>query len=274
MLSVSRLRKILCFQRFRRVSLKPYNHWQTPMIVRNSNSELEKKINKFLSEHNATPFVYKGYGMTEVSSAIVSTLGCPGGNKFASLGVPFKNNIVAIFEPGTENELKYGEQGEIYVSSPSMMLGYYKNESETKNIFSTHKDGSVWIHTKDIGYMDEDGHLYFVDRIKRMIVRPDGHNVWPSRIENIIGGHEDVSDCAVIGAKNTTGSNGQIPTAFIVLRNHSKSNDEIEAEIHSMCLEKLPERDVAQRYIFIEKLPLTLVGKVDYRELENIANQS
>lgn len=237
------------------------------------NPELEKRIQDFFVRHNSSSVVYKGYGMTELSSAAVSTLACPGGSKFASLGVPFKHNIVSIFEPGTEKELRYGEQGEICITGPTMMLEYYQNPEETAKLFVRHSDGTMWIHSKDIGYMDEDGHLYFIDRIKRMIVRPDGHNVFPAQIEAVLLQHPSVEQCCVVGLKNPNGDNGRIPTAFVVLKEKDFDNM-AEKDLDAFSKERLPERDVAMQYRFIEKLPLTPVGKVDYRALEKEAENT
>ena len=174
----------------------------------------EDEINRFLRQHNGKRRVLKGYGMTELGSAATFTV-CDACNKEGSVGIPLLGNEVKIVMPGTQEELPYHQQGEICVHGPTTMLGYYKNAQETDAVRRLHKDGKVWIHTKDIGYMDEDGVLFVVDRIKRMIIRPDGHNVFPSQIEAVLARHPQVEACCVVGAPNQKGENGKIPTAFI-----------------------------------------------------------
>ena len=141
--------------------------------------------------------------------------------------------------------------------------------SETENVLRKHDDGTVWIHSQDIGYMNEQGELFFVDRMKRMIVRPDGHNVWPGVIENIISQHEAVLSCVVVGIPCEDNSNGAIPTAFIVLKPERVNNAEkIIEEIDKHCRMLLPERDIALDYRIRDSLPKTTVGKVDFRKVE------
>lgn len=232
------------------------------------NSETEKNINTFLSAHNANIRVDKGYGMTEMCSSVCTTTSRT--NELGSVGAPLPLNTVAIFEPNTDKELEYGERGEICIRGPAMMLGYLNNPNETANVIKTHSDGTRWVHSQDIGYMNNHGSLFVVDRIKRMLIRPDGHNVWPSQIENVICSHPNVSQCAVVGQKETGSINGVLPAAFVVL-NGNYSWDKTKDELIKLNYEKLPERDVAQYYYPIDSIPLTPVGKIDYQALERIA---
>ena len=108
-----------------------------------------------------------------------------------------------------------------------------------------------------------------IDRIKRIIIRPDGHNVFPAYIENVITKHPDVRECVCVGVKKTEFSSGKIPVAFLVLEDGQKGEaDGIIEELKEMSLRELPERDVALDYIVIDKMPMTDAGKVDYRALE------
>ena len=233
------------------------------------NPELELEIEKFLEEHHSKSKVFVGYGMTEMSSA-ATTLSYLTGGKHGSVGIPFHINLVSIFEPGTDKELKYGEEGEICFCGPGMMYGYLNDPEETSKVIMKHSDGNLWVHTQDIGYMDEDGFVYFKDRIKRILIRPDGHNVWPSAIENVIVAHSAVNECAVVGLPNPVGSSGRIPTAFIVKSPDSDMSEEtIEKELREISQKKLPERDQALLYYFVDEIPLTPIGKVDYRKLED-----
>ncbi len=237
------------------------------------NSKFEKEITDFLKSHNTSPIVYKGYGLTEMSAAAAAVLTSMKGDEYGALGVPFQHNIISVFEPGTDKELKIGEQGEICVTGPGMMLGYYNNEEETEKILKYHSDGLRWAHTQDLGYVDSNGLIYFIDRIKRMVVKPDGHNVFPSAVEAVICSHPAVDSCSVVG-KKAVGTNGKYPFAFVVLKPEFKGQEkEIQKELVKLGLQKMPEREQAEFYRFIDKLPLTPIGKVDYRALEQQAEK-
>ena len=229
--------------------------------------ETERQINKFFAEHGCKNPVMKGYGMTEMGSAATFTA-CLKCNVEGSVGITSQHNNVKVIDPSTGEELKYNQQGELCLTGPTMMLGYHNNDKETSNVMRKHADGKTWIHTGDIGYITEDGIIYIVDRIKRMIIRPDGHNVWPSMIENVICKHPSVEDCAVVGLPNPTQANGKIPTAFIVVKQGITADDNLITDIDEFSKKHLPERDVAMDYNFCDALPLTLLGKVDYRILE------
>ena len=230
----------------------------------------EKHINDIYKLHFCPNPILKGYGMTEMGSAATFTVikEC---NVEGSVGIPIHNVTIKVIDPNTGEELKYNQRGELCMTGPTMMLKYYNNQRETDNVMKKHADGLTWVHTGDIGYITEDGVVFIVDRIKRMIIRPDGHNVWPSVIENVITKHFAVLDCAVVGLANTENKNGKIPTAFVVIKDNITINDGLIEDIDSFCKKQLPERDVAMAYRFCDKLPLTLVGKVDYRALEKEA---
>ena len=235
------------------------------------NEQTEFRINQFFASHNSRYRIVKGYGMTEVGSATAMCL--QNANKDGSIGVPFCKTVIAVFEPDSENELTYGQEGEICFQTPAMMLGYLGNEQETNKVIRTHKDGRRWVHSGDIGYMDEDGLIYIRGRIKRMIIRPDGHNVWPSLIENVILTHESVRECAVVGRKDSACSSGLWPVAFIVLHEDTQDPDAIIDQIKKLCDEKIPPRDTAADYFVISSLPHTDMGKIDFRALEALAGK-
>lgn len=229
--------------------------------------ETEREINRFFKDHGCKNKIMKGYGMTEMGSAATFTVSdeC---NVEGSVGITSQHNNVKVIDSETGEELKYNQKGELCLTGPTMMLGYYNNDKETNNVMRKHDDGKTWIHTGDIGYITEDGIIYIVDRIKRMIIRPDGHNVWPSMIENVITKHPAVDDCVVVGLPNPTEANGKIPTAFIIAKPGIETNDALAIEIDEFSKKHLPERDVAMKYYFCDSFPMTLLGKVDYRSLE------
>lgn len=232
------------------------------------NVKTEKYLNDFLRTHNCHSMITKGYGMTEVGSAAVTCFGTT--NKIGSVGIPHCKTTVSVFKPQTDEELPYNTSGEICISTEAIMNGYLNRPNETNKVIRTHSDGTVWVHTGDIGYMDEDGFIFIKGRIKRMIIRPDGHNVFPLAIENIIMEHEAVENCAVVGQKDVTVENGEMPIAFIVLKPEYKNNTGIINDVKSLCDIKLPPRDTAKTFLEIEKLPMTSVGKVDYILLEKM----
>ncbi len=231
------------------------------------NINLEKEANKFLMEHNCSSKITKGYGMTEVTGGVVGTL--DQSNQIGSVGSPFVKSTVAIFNPENNEELHYNQQGEVCMTGPNIMLGYFDNEEATKDILKVHSDGTVWIHSGDIGYMTEDGNLFIVDRLKRMIIRYDGFKVFPSIIESVISSHEAVDLCTVVGIKDLEHSQGKLPKAHIVLKDQFKNEEEkIINEIKILCKEQLPEYVQPYDYQIREELPLTSIGKIDYRTLE------
>lgn len=231
------------------------------------NISLEERTNEFLKQHNCTSKITKGYGMTEVCGGVAGTV--PENNLVGSVGIPFVKTTISIFDPETYEELTYGQLGEICIQSPNIMLGYYDNEEETRKILRQHKDGSVWVHSGDLGYMNEDGAIFVYNRIKRLIVRYDGFKIFPSKVEEIIATHPAVESCGIIGIPDVEHIQGKLPKAYIVIKEeYQEETEKIINEICSLCLKKLPEYSQPVDYEIIDKLPLTSVGKFDYLKLE------
>ncbi len=225
----------------------------------------EERINDFLAAHGSKAVVSKGYGMTEMSSNAVYTVNrnC---NMLGSVGIPLVENYFKIIDENG-NEIGYNEVGEVCLGGPTLINGYLNNPDENKKVFRK-EDGKRWVHTGDKAYMTEDGLVFFQDRLKRIIVRSDGHNVWPSRIEQIIEENPHVKQCCVTGVKDPNVENGEIPTAFIVLNEGSlEIVEQIIKDINEASLSRLPERDIALEYYIQDELPLTPVGKIDYLKL-------
>ena len=229
----------------------------------------EQTVNDFLAAHGVRYPIAKGYGMTEVASA--ATVAAGSNNKLGSVGIPMVNTLVAAFEPGTDKELPIGERGELCISGPTMMKCYYNKPAETAAILRTHEDGRVWVHTGDIGYMDEDGFVYLDSRIKRLIIRHDGFKVFPSMIENVISQHPAVHQCSVVGCTDKDHVQGRLPFVYIVLDPEaavSVKKRQVIKELRQLCTEELPEYVQPVGYKFIDSMPMTPVGKFDYRKLE------
>ena len=232
-------------------------------------ARFEEKINLFLKNHDSPHPIAKGYGMTETSAASVT---CHGNiNKPLSVGVPHIFTTVAIFDPDTNRELSYGKHGEICIQTLATMLGYYAKSEETAKIIKKHNDGSIWIHSGDIGYMDEDGFLFVEGRIKRMIIRHDGFKVFPSFIEDVISKHEYVDSCCAVGTPDKQHSQGMLPIVHVVLKSDTNGQDDaVRQELIALCHKDLPEYAQPVDFVFHDALPLTPIGKVDYRALEKI----
>ena len=227
----------------------------------------EQSVNDFLAAHGVEYGLAKGYGMTEVSSAATAASGLA--NKVGSVGIPLVNTLVSVFEPGTDTELPIGERGELCISGPAIMKGYYGKPAETAALLRHHSDGRVWAHTGDVGYMDEDGFVFLDSRIKRLIIRHDGFKVFPSMIENVISRHPAVQQCSVVGCTDKDHVQGRLPFVYVVLdpaADHKKR--QIVRELQQICKEELPEYVQPVGYKFLDELPLTPIGKVDYRKLE------
>lgn len=225
--------------------------------------ELKKKVDAFLQEHKAAIQVREGYGTTEcVTASCLTPLNY---HRSGSIGVPFPDTYYKIVKLGTTEELPPNSEGEICLSGPSVMLGYLDNPEETASTLRRHEEGRLWLHTGDLGYMDNDGFVYFRQRIKRMIVT-SGYNVYPSQIENIIDGHPKVLLSCVIGVKDDYKM--QRVKAFVVLQPGVAPSEAVKREILAYCRERIAKYAMPREIEFREELPRTLVGKVAYRVLE------
>lgn len=225
--------------------------------------ELKKKIDEFLKERGASIQVREGYGTTECVTA--SCLTPIDYYREGSIGIPFPDTYYKIVIPNTNEEAPTGEMGEICLTGPTLMKEYINNPKETSQTLRIHDDGLTYLHTGDLGRMDEDGFIYFVQRLKRMIVT-NGYNVYPSQVENIIDSHEAVMFSTVIGVKDEIRK--QKVKAFIVLKPGFMPTDEIKASIKAHCEKNIAKYALPREYEYRDSLPKTLVGKVAYRELE------
>ena len=232
------------------------------------NAGLEDKLNEFMRTHNLRYPLAQGYGMSEVSAA--ATFCVNDRYKRGSVGIPCITTTIGIFDPETGEELGYNEPGEVCISGPSVMKGYYNNKEETDHVLRKHADGKIWVHSGDIGTVDEDGFVYIQGRVKRMITRFDGHKVFPITIESFIAEHEAVHSCSVIGVNDRERLQGQYPMAVIELNSgiDVSRRDEICREIYAKCQEQLEQRGKPVAVVCIDEIPLTGMGKNDYRKLE------
>ncbi len=230
--------------------------------------ELKKKLDKFLEDHGATVKVREGYGTTECVTA--SCLTPTHLYKEGSIGQPFPDTYYKIVDVGTNIELPYGEEGEICISGPSVMLGYLDNPEETHNTLRLHGDGRIWLHTGDLGKMDDEGFIYFKQRLKRMIIS-SGYNIYPSQLENVIDGIDCVQMSCVIGVPDPIKI--QKVKAFVMLKPGYEANEDTKAAILAHCKKHIAKYAMPYDIEFRESLPKTLVGKVAYRVLEAEENE-
>ena len=225
--------------------------------------ELKKKLDKFLYDHNAVVQVREGYGTTETVTACCLTP--PHMFKEGSIGVPFPDTYIKIVKPDTEEELPYGEEGEILLAGPTVMKEYIRHPEETAKTLRHHADGLDWIYTGDLGVMDDEGFIYFKGRAKRMIVT-SGYNVYPAAVENIIDALDFVQMSCVIGVPDPYKM--QRVKAFVMLRPGVPASEETKEKILAHCREHIAKYAMPYEIEFRAELPKTLVGKVAYRVLE------
>lgn len=227
--------------------------------------EKELELDKFMLDHNGR-IIKKGYGLTEcaacatVSSDIINSIG--------SVGLPLPRNSVAAFDPSTGEEMGYGEQGELCISGPTVMLGYYNNLEATREMLKLHDDGKVWLHSGDIGYVEQDGQVYHTDRIKRIIVR-SGYKVFPSVLENVVSKYPCVQSCSAIGVPSVTEGNAPVIVSVLEEQYQNQGMEEtVKEELYSLIQEHLPDYTYPVDIVFRDSMPLTSVGKIDYRKLQ------
>ena len=227
------------------------------------NKERVKSINKFLKDHGSEVGMLQGYGMTEAVAAV--SVDSPDDSHPGTIGIPLPGLYVGIFEPNTDNELPHGEVGEICICGPTVMLGYYNDEEETNLALKHHRDGNIWLHSGDLGTMDDDGFLTYTSRLKRMIIS-SGYNVYPSQIEEVLMLHNEVLTCSVIGVPHPYKM--EVPKAYIVLTPGIHNRNKIKKDLEELCKLNLAKYAIPKEFEFRRSLPKTMVGKVDFRALQ------
>ena len=226
--------------------------------------ELKKKFDKFLYDHKAVIQVREGYGTTETVTACCLT---PTNiYKEGSIGLPFPDTYIKIVKPDTDEEVPYGEEGEILLAGPTVMKEYMNNPEETARTLRKHADGLTWVYTGDLGTMDDQGFIYFKGRAKRMIIS-SGYNVYPGQLENILDAHEKVQMSCIIGVPDAYKM--QKVKAFVMLKPGVPADDATKQELLAYCRKHIAKYAMPYDIEFREELPKTLVGKVAYRVLED-----
>ena len=225
--------------------------------------ELKRKMDRFLAERGAAVRIREGYGTTECVTA--SCLTPDHLEREGSIGLPYPDMDYKICKVGTTQEVPYGEEGEICLKGPTVMIGYLNRPEETANALKLHADGERWLHTGDLGVMDADGFIYFRQRLKRIIVT-SGYNVYPSQIENVLDGHPKVQLSCVIGVPDPYRMHRV--KAYVVPKQGVAPSDALEQELLDYCKTYIAKYACPREVEFRKDLPKTMVGKVAYKKLE------
>lgn len=235
------------------------------------NAGTEAKLNGFLKEHGSRFPLSQGYGMSEVSSA--GSCYCNGNFRSLSVGYPLLTNTIGIFKPDTTEEVGYNEEGEICMTGPQNMLGYLNDPTETAKVMIEHPDGKVWIHSGDIGVIDENGYLTIKGRIKRMVTMFNGHKIFPAQIESVISKHPAVRSCASVGVDDLEHAQGENPVAFVVLKEGEDPN-KVLPELQAMYVDELDDLSRPVDTVFMEHFPREGMGKISYKKLSADYNEA
>jgi long-chain acyl-CoA synthetase len=212
--------------------------------------------------------IVEGYSLTEAQMAVIANP-VLGEKKIGSVGMPLPDVHVRIVDAEDgQTPVPQGEAGEIVIKAPQLMQGYWQKPDETREMIRTNDRGERLLYTGDLGYLDEDGYVFIVDR-KKDLIKTSGYQVWPREIEEVISAHPAVFEVGVVGVPDKM--RGETVKAWIVLRPGFTATG---AEMKSFCREKLAPYKVPAKYEFVPELPKTQIGKVLYRVLRQQPAQS
>ncbi len=223
---------------------------------------VKERFEKLVAERGGRVKLLEGYGLTEAVTAIMATPLAE--YREGSIGIPFPDMLAKICRVGTEEELPPGEEGEICVAGPAVMLGYLDDPEATRETLRLHADGRTWLHTGDLGKMDADGFFYFTVRLKRMI-KSSGFNVYPAQVEAVLYQHPLVAEACVAGVPDP--AQVERVQAFVVLKDPAQANADTERALIEHCRAQLIKWSCPRRIEFCAELPKTRVGKIDYKVL-------
>jgi long-chain acyl-CoA synthetase len=223
---------------------------------------VKERFEKLVAERGGHVRLLEGYGLTEAVSAIMAM---PRGEyREGSMGIPFPDTVAKLCVPGTTEEAPAGEEGELCVSGPAVMIGYLDDPEATAQALRVHGDGRTWLHTGDLARRDADGFFYFVLRLKR-IIKSSGFNVYPSQVEEVLYRHPAVAEACVVGVPDPA----QIERvkAFVVLKDPAAQSEAMKEELIAHCRAQLIKWSCPREIEFRRQLPMTRIGKVDFRAL-------
>jgi len=226
-------------------------------------NKLKDEVDGMFAKAGCKAEILRGYGLTEFLAGACFVP--PERQKVGSIGIPIADVYVKVVEPNTDIELPTGEMGELVLTGPNMMQGYLNEEEETNRTLIKHSDGHVWLHTGDLCHVDEEGYIFYDQRLKRLIIS-SGYNVYPARIEDVIDEVEEVMLVTVVGIPDPY--RGQVARAFVVLKDGVKPSGGLKRKIMAQCKANLPKYSLPWEIVFRKSLPKTRLNKVAYRELE------
>lgn len=240
--------------------------------------ELEEKINSYFRRNNSKEVILNGFGLTEVCAA--ACVNTQNHHKTGSVGLPFVKTIIAAFDPDTGKEKKYNEVGELCIQSPSTMIEYVGLPEKTKEVLQVHDDGKLWFHSGDLGYVDEEGFVFYKSRKSRSfyyqfpgVTRGVNFKIDYSDIEDAFKNHEFVERCVAVPRPDKECFN--VPVLLVQLKKqYSDADDEKKAEIIDIF--KKHADDILLKHLrpvdykIVEDIPLTIFGKVDYQKVDQM----
>ena len=210
--------------------------------------KLHNRMNKYLEHGGSSEQMTEAYGLTEcLSAACISPFFA---HKQGSTGLPLPDNEIKICEFGTHNEVPCGEDGEICITGPTLMKGYYKNPVETDIALQIHDDGQKWLHTGDVGCIDEDGYLWYRQRHCKMIITA-GYNIYPTQIEEVINGVNGVTVSCVVGVEDR--SVGQRVIAVVQPVSMDMDLDALKDRIFEECKKMLQNMQCQEKLCSVKK---------------------
>ena len=221
---------------------------------------VKERFEKLVAERGGRVRLLEGYGLTEAVTAIMAM---PLDEyREGSMGIPFPDMAAKLCVPGTVEEAPAGEEGELCVCGPAVMLGYLDDPEATAETLRVHADGKTWLHTGDLARRDADGFFYFVLRVKRMI-KSSGFNVYPTQVESVLYRHPAVAEACVVGVPDP--AQVERVKAVVVLKDRSQESDAMKEALIAHCREQLIKWSCPREIEFRGELPRTRVGKIDYR---------
>ena len=226
-------------------------------------------LNEIFRKHKSPAMLIRGYGSTEVGGPVATTVLSRDYEDREYTGIAFPGTDFKFCSPDTGKIDPNLKTGELAISDPSVMMEYLNDEIATSESVEEY-NGRRYLKSGDLFSMDSQGRLHFQDRIKRAIMRPDGHTVHAVPIEDAITTSSLVDKCCVVGIRKTDGSAGSIPTAFVTLKDGMEGNEEIAKQLDEISLQYLSERNRALAYVFVDDIPMNSIGKSDYKKFAGL----
>jgi long-chain acyl-CoA synthetase len=223
---------------------------------------VKERFERLVASRGGNVQLLEGYGLTEAVTAIMAMPLAE--YREGSIGIPFPDMDAKICRPGTDQAMADGEEGEICIAGPAVMRGYLNDPRATAQALKRHGDGRIWLHTGDLGRCDADGFFYFTVRAKRMI-KSSGFNVYPAQVEAVLVQHPAVAEACVIGVPDE--AQGERVKAVVVLKDPAQESEATAQALIAFARERLIKWSCPREIAFARALPVTRVGKIDYRAL-------